>query len=72
MSQTVRSIVTGDRWKPNLCAGDQCELFDLNTDPNEERNLFNEPAHKDRIRKMAAKIRLWQFNTDDTAPLPNV
>ena len=67
-----RSVVTGDRWKLNLCAGDQCELFDLNTDRYEERNLFNDPAQKDRIRSMAARIRLWQHHTGDDAPLPSV
>ena len=65
-----RSVVTPDRWKLNLCAGDQCELFDLNSDPFELDNLFNDPAQIDRIRDMAARIRIWQHETDDTAPLP--
>ena len=66
-----RSIVSR-RWKLNLCPGDQCELFDLNTDPYEETNLFNDPAQKDRIRDMTARIRMWQHRTGDTALLPNV
>lgn len=66
-----RSVVTPDRWKLNLCAGDQCELFDLNTDPHELTNLYNEPEHKDRIRMMAADIRLWQHETADSVALPN-
>ena len=28
-----RTVVTPDRWKLALCAGDQCELNDLNNDP---------------------------------------
>lgn len=67
-----RSVVTPDRWKLNLCAGDQCELFDLNSDPNEERNLFNDRDHRDRIRLMAAKIRRWQHEVGDDVPLPAV
>ena len=67
-----RSIATADRWKLNLCAGDQCELFDLNTDPHELINLYNEPEHQDRIRTMAAEIRIWQHQTRDVAPLPAV
>ncbi len=67
-----RSIVTADRWKLNLCVGDQCELFDLNSDPLEFTNLFNDPKHKDRIRTMGARIRLWQNQTSDTAPLPSL
>jgi arylsulfatase A-like enzyme len=67
-----RSVVTADRWKLNLCAGDQGELFDLNSDPYELENLFEDPAEKDRIRMMAARIRLWQHETGDKAPLPDV
>ena len=65
-----RSVITPDRWKLNLCAGDQCELYDLNSDPHEMNNLFNDPAQADRIRDMAARIRIWQGETGDTAPLP--
>lgn len=67
-----RSVVTADRWKLNLCATDQCELFDLNNDPFEETNLFNSHDQKDRIRQMAAKIRMWQLYTRDDAHLPSV
>ena len=67
-----RSIVTADRWKLNLCAGDQCELYDLNNDPHELVNEFDNPDHRDRIRMMAAKIRVWQHETGDEAPLPSV
>lgn len=66
-----RSIIV-NRWKLNLCSGDQNELFDLNTDPHEETNLFNDPKHLDRIRDMAARIRIWQNRTGDTVPLPDL
>ena len=59
-------------WKLNLCAGDQCELFDLKNDPYEMRNLFDDPAQRDRVRDLAARIRAWQVETDDDAPLPAV
>ena len=67
-----RSVVTGDRWKLNLSPGDQCELFDLTSDPWEETNLFDEPAHRDRVREMTARIRRWQFETEDDLVLPMV
>ena len=75
-----RSIVTCEgrngagqqRWKLNLCAGDQSELFDLGSDPFEQVNLFTDPSQKDRIREMSAKIRLWQYETGDGASIPNV
>ena len=67
-----RCLVSADRFKLALCAGDQGELFDLNADPHETTNLFDEPAHRDRVRLMAARIRLWQQETGDPAPLPAV
>ena len=66
-----RSVVS-DRWKLNLCAGDQGELFDLRRDPYEQNNLFDDPAQRDRVRDMAARIRMWQHETGDTAALPGV
>ena len=65
-----RSVITPDRWKLNLCAGDRCELYDLNNDPHEMNNLYDDPAQADRVRDMAARIRIWQQSTGDTAPLP--
>lgn len=67
-----RSVVTGGRWKLNLSPGDQCELYDLNSDPHELSNLFNEPEYRDRIREMTAMVRIWQDRTGDTMPLPAV
>ena len=67
-----RGIVTGDGWKLNLCAGDQSELFDLNDDPYEQSNRFTDAAQRDRVRELAARIRLWQVETADDAPLPAV
>ena len=67
-----RGVVTGDRWKLNLSPGDQCELYDLNSDPRELDNLFNIQEHKDRVRVMTARIRIWQDETGDDMPLPAV
>jgi hypothetical protein len=35
-------------------------------------NLFSDPAQRDRIRDMAARIRMWQAATGDTIQLPTV
>ncbi len=67
-----RSVITADRWKLNLCAVDRGELYDLNSDPGETRNLFDAPEHRDRVRTMAARLHLWQAESGDTAPLPAV
>ena len=71
-SMPWRTVITGDRWKLNLCATDRCELYDLNSDPHEMTNLFDDPSHRDRVRDMAARIRIWQDATKDDAPLPAV
>ena len=72
VSLSWRSVITADRWKLNLCPADQCELYDLNTDPFELNNLFDEPTQRDRTREMAARIRIWQNETGDHAPIPTV
>ena len=71
-SMPWRTVITGDRWKLNLCAADRCELYDLNADPYEMTNLYDDPANRDRVRDMAARIRIWQDATGDTAALPAV
>jgi arylsulfatase A-like enzyme len=67
-----RSVISPDRFKLNLSPGDQCELYDLGNDPHEQRNLFDEPGHRDRVRDMAARIRMWQVETGDNMILPSV
>ena len=72
VSMPWRTVITPDRWKLNLCATDRCELYDLDSDPHEINNLFDAPEHRDRVRDMAARIRIWQEETGDDAPLPGV
>ena len=67
-----RALISGDRWKLAICEGDNGELFDLNSDPHELTNLFDDPAHQDRVKEMAGRLRAWQERTGDTAPLQAV
>ncbi len=67
-----RSVISPDRYKLNLSPGDQCELYNLEDDPHEQHNLFDEPVHRDRVRDMAARIRVWQAETGDDMILPSV
>lgn len=64
-----RCRVTTDNWKLNLYADDTPELFDLNTDPGEQRNLAAAPAHQDRLRRLTDEIRQWQGATRDELKL---
>ena len=67
-----RTIVSGDGWKLNLVPGDRAELYDLNADPYEQVNLAGEPAHRERVRDLASRLRAWQERTGDTARLSEI
>ena len=67
-----RILISHDGWKLSLAEGDQGELYDLNGDPTESVNLFDDPSHRERVADMASRIRAWQRANDDTAPLPEV
>ena len=67
-----RTIVSAEGWKLNLSPVDQCELYDLNADPYEQHNLFDDPAQRGRIRDLADRIRRWQERTGDDVVLPVV
>lgn len=69
-SKNSRSIVSGDGFKLNLYIGENCELFDLNSDPHEMTNLYKSPEHQERIAAMAARLKAWQKTCGDTVELP--
>jgi len=60
-----RSVVSADGWKLNLSATDRCELYDLNSDPHELRNRFDESEQQERIGDLAGRVRAWQAQTGD-------
>lgn len=41
------------------------ELFDLQADPNETRNLAADPDHKETLETLQSKLRAWQKQTQD-------
>lgn len=72
IANSWRSVVTRDRWKLNLSPDDNCELFDLNSDPYELTNLYKNRAYQDRIQKMSQKIRSWLTTVGDDISLPQL
>ncbi len=66
----VQRAVRRGRWKliryPKI---DRNQLFDLQTDPEETRDLAGEPAHAARIRELLETMRAQQKLYGDTAPL---
>lgn len=65
----VRTIRRG-RWKLNVHASGEHELYDLVDDPGELHNAFADPGHTDTIRDLHARLRQWQQATDDPVVLP--
>jgi arylsulfatase A-like enzyme len=66
----VRTVVTTDGWKFNWSAADEHELYDLNRDPIEVKNLAPRKGSRPRMQDLAGRIRAWQERTGDTAALP--
>jgi arylsulfatase A-like enzyme len=67
-----RTIISPEGWKLSLAVGDQCELYDMASDPHETVNRFEDPDCAGRVVSLARKLRAWQLETGDTAPLPDV
>lgn len=66
----VQRAVRDDRWKliryPDV---DVTQLFDLQADPHEQRSLAGEPAQAARVAAMMERMRQWQAQLGDRAPL---
>jgi arylsulfatase A-like enzyme len=72
LSTQVRGILTPDGHKFNCRVNGDHELYDLNADPGETRNLASDASQTDRMRDMLGRIRRWQDDTGDEVELPEV
>ena len=68
----VRTVVTTNLWKFSLSTIGDHELYDLNEDPLERRNLARRPESLPRMRDLADRIKAWQKRTDDKVELPDL
>ena len=66
----VQRSVRDDRWKlityPQIC---KSQLFDLQNDPQETRDLSGQPACQSHTDRLWAAMQGWQKKTGDTSPL---
>jgi len=66
----VQRAVRDDRWKliryPQV---DQTQLFDLQRDPHEIRNLASQPGQQERISDLLKQMQLWQKHLGDRVSL---
>ncbi|MCD6120642.1 MAG: sulfatase-like hydrolase/transferase [Spirochaetales bacterium] len=52
-----RAIVTDEGWKYIFTPGDYDEIYNLNEDPHELKNLINDTSQKDKIAALKERIR---------------
>jgi arylsulfatase A-like enzyme len=66
----VQRAIRDERWKliryPHV---NVTQLFDLETDPDERNDLAGDAASNPRIEQLLARLRDWQQQLGDTAPL---
>ena len=63
--ERVRTVVTRDNWKFNRNNLGMHELYDLNADPLERKNVAADPAQSDRVADMQRRISAWQREVGD-------
>ena len=66
----VRCVVT-PRWKLVLTPGDRSELYDLENDPLERRNVFDDPENRPVVADLYQRLLGWQRDTNDRLEVPN-
>ena len=59
-------MVRSSRWKLNYYPGHGGELYDLENDPGETRNLYNEPAHAAVVASLKGRLLDWMITADET------
>jgi arylsulfatase A-like enzyme len=66
----LRSLVT-QRWRMTIAHGDPYgELYDLQNDPHEMHNLFDDPAHRGARAELMEQLAYRQMELADRSPLP--
>lgn len=59
----VITVITPDGWKYNWSSFGQHELYDLNDDPLESKNLARRRSHHSLIKKLQREIERWKART---------
>jgi arylsulfatase A-like enzyme len=65
IEESTRAIVTPDGWKLCLRDKDLNELYNLNDDPLETRNLYADRQHTPVIARLTGEIHRWQESAND-------
>ena len=66
VTDSVRTIITPDGWKLNYSPCDENELYNINNDPGETVNLYDQKENKTIISDLVCRINQWQKSTGDS------
>jgi arylsulfatase A-like enzyme len=69
IGESTRTTISSDGWKLSLRDKDLNELYNLNEDPLETRNVYYGGQHSQVIARCGDNIRRWQESTSDTVKL---
>ncbi|HEY2680208.1 MAG TPA: sulfatase-like hydrolase/transferase [Candidatus Udaeobacter sp.] len=69
VEESTRTLVSPEGWKLCLRDKDLNELYNLNEDPFETRNLYPEPQYAAVVSGFTTEIRRWQDATNDKLKL---
>ena len=64
-NEHTRAVISPDGWKLCLSDVEKCQLFDLNSDPGETKNLFDTGRYDAIISRLTKEICCWQGQVDD-------
>lgn len=68
--QVDARMVLAGRWKYIYRPGDVDELYDVESDPENLRNVASDAAHATDLRAMRARLTTWMRETDDALAPP--
>jgi arylsulfatase A-like enzyme len=66
IEESTRTVISADGWKLSLRDKDSNELYNLNDDPVEQRNLYYSGHHQGVISRCVGDIHRWQERVKDT------
>jgi arylsulfatase A-like enzyme len=66
VDESTRTVISVDGWKLCLRDKDLNELYNLNNDPLETRNLYSSGCYAEVISRCAGEIHRWQEATHDS------
>jgi arylsulfatase A-like enzyme len=66
VEESTRAVISPDGWKLCLRDKDLSELYNLNTDPLETRNLYTSGQYADVVARCRDEIHRWQESTNDS------